>query len=220
MAMLVQTSEAPVKAEKPPRKKAAAKPESVWSTPGELSVDEWFELNSRDDGSRYELIDGSLIVSPAPSFKHQRLGDRLQNLLEDLLPQEMVAVTATGLLLDSKPGVIPDLMVVDKAPFEEGADVAQPEWVHLVAEIVSRSTTTTDRKIKPAKYAQAGIPHFWRIEMPPFQGQGNDRLPVVFTYSLNEEGDYQLTHRIAAGTVTDLTEPCKLTLDPADLATI
>lgn len=73
MAMLVQTSEAPVKARKPHRKATST---SVWSTPGQLGVDEWFELNSRDDGSRYELIDGSLIVSPAPPFKHRRLGDR------------------------------------------------------------------------------------------------------------------------------------------------
>ncbi|MEV0418771.1 Uma2 family endonuclease [Streptosporangium canum] len=219
MAMLVQTSEAPVKAKKP-HKKAAPEPASFWATPGELSVDEWFELNSRDDGSRYELIDGSLIVSPAPPFRHQRLGDRLQNLLESLSPEEMVPVTATGLLLDRKPGVIPDLMVVDKAPFEEGADIAQPEWVRLVVEIVSKSATATDRRIKHAKYAEAGIPHFWRIEMRPFRGQGNDELPVIFTYALDENGEYQLTHRVSAGTTADFTEPFKVTLDPAELGRI
>ncbi|ACZ85206.1 Uma2 family endonuclease [Streptosporangium roseum] len=219
MAMLVQTSEAPVKAKKP-HKKAAPKSTSFWDTPGELSVDEWFELNSRDDGSRYELIDGSLIVSPAPPFRHQRLGDRLQNLLESMSPEGMVPVTATGLLLDRKPGVIPDLMVVDKAPFEEGADIAQPEWVHLVVEIVSKSTTATDRRIKHAKYAEAGIPHFWRIEMRPFRGQGNDELPVIFTYVLDENGEYQLTHRISAGTTADFTEPFKVTLDPTTLGRI
>ncbi|MFJ2030993.1 Uma2 family endonuclease [Streptosporangium sp. NPDC087985] len=220
MAMPVQTSEAPVKAKKPHRKKAAPTSDSIWGTPGELTVDEWFELNSRDDGSRYELVDGSLIVSPAPSFRHQRLGDRLQNLLESFSPEEMVPVTATGLLLDRKPGVIPDLMVVDKAPFEEGADIAQPEWVHLVVEIVSKSTTATDRRIKHAKYAEAGIPHFWRIEMRPFRGQGNDELPVIFTYVLDENGEYQLTHRVSAGATADFTEPFKVMLDPAALAEI
>ncbi|MFF0306407.1 Uma2 family endonuclease [Streptosporangium sp. NPDC004379] len=220
MAMLVQTSEAPVKANKPHRKKAAPKRNGLWSTPGELSVDEWFELNSRDDGSRYELIDGSLIVSPAPPFRHQRLGDRLQTYLESVAPEDMVAVTATGLILDRKPGVIPDVMLVEKKPFSEGAEVAQPEWVHLVVEIVSRSTTATDRRLKPSKYAEAGIPHFWRIEMLPFQGQGNERLPIVFTYELDEDGGYRLVHRVAAGGVAELTEPCKLTLDPAGLARI
>ncbi|MEV4243002.1 Uma2 family endonuclease [Streptosporangium canum] len=219
MAMLVQTSEAPVKAKKP-HKKAAPKSASFWATPGELSVDEWFELNSRDDGSRYELIDGSLIVSPPPPAQHQWIGDNLRMLLHESLPEELAAITASGMLLDGKPGAIPDVIMVERQPLREGAKVARPEWVRLVVEIVSRSTTATDRRIKPVKYAEAGIPHFWRIEMLPFQGQGNDRLPVVFTYSLNEEGGYQLTHRIAAGTTTDLTEPCKLTLDPATLAAI
>ncbi|MBB2912213.1 Uma2 family endonuclease [Streptosporangium becharense] len=218
MAMLMQTSEAPVKARKP-HKKAAPKT-SVWETPGELSVEEWFELNSRDDGGRYELIDGSLIVSPAPPFRHQRIGDRLQTYLETMAPEEMIPVTATGLLLDHKPGVIPDLMVVELAPFEDGAEVALPEWVHLVVEIVSKSTTATDRTVKHAKYAEAGIPHFWRVEMRPFRGQGSDELPVIFTYSLDEAGEYQLIHRVAAGTTVDLTEPFKLTLDPAALSQI
>ncbi|GAA2853953.1 Uma2 family endonuclease [Streptosporangium fragile] len=222
MAMLVQTSEAPVKARKPPKKphKKATPKTNVWETPGELSVDEWFELNSRDDGGRYELIDGSLIVSPAPPFRHQRIGDRLQTYLETVAPEEMIPVTATGLLLDRKPGVIPDLMVVELAPFEEGAEVAQPEWVHLVVEIVSKSTTATDRAVKHVKYAEAGIPHFWRIEMKPFRGQGSDELPVIFTYTLDENSEYQLIHRIAAGTTVDLIEPFKLTLGPAALGRI
>lgn len=224
--MLVQTSEAPVKAKKPakkppkkPRKQAAPKT-AIWETPGELSLDEWSELNSRDDGGRYELIDGSLIVSPAPPFRHQRIGDRLQTYLETVTPENLIPVTATGLLLDRKPGVIPDLMVVEAAPFEEGAEVAQPEWVHLVVEIVSRSTTATDRTIKHAKYAEAGIPHFWRIEMKSFRGQGSDELPVIFTYALDENCEYQLIHRVAAGTTVELTEPFKLTLDPATLGRV
>ncbi|MEU8035793.1 Uma2 family endonuclease [Streptosporangium sp. NPDC049078] len=218
--MLVQTSEAPLKAKKPtkkPRRKTAAPKTAIWETPGELSLDEWSELNSRDDGGRYELIDGSLIVSPAPPFRHQRIGDRLQTYLETVTPEDLIPVTATGLLLDRKPGVIPDLMVVEAAPFEEGAEVAQPEWVHLVVEIVSRSTTATDRIIKHAKYAEVGIPHFWRVEMKSFRGQGSDDLPVIFTYALDENGEYQLIHRVAAGTTVDLTEPFKLTLDPATL---
>ncbi|MFF5110757.1 Uma2 family endonuclease [Streptosporangium sp. NPDC000509] len=220
MAMLAQTSEAPLKAKKPtkkPRQKTAAPKTAIWETPGELSLDEWSELNSRDDGGRYELVDGSLIVSPAPPFRHQRIGDRLQTYLETVAPEDLIPVTATGLLLDRKPGVIPDLMVVEAAPFEKGAEVAQPEWVHLVVEIVAGFTTATDRIIKHAKYAEVGIPHFWRIEMKSFRGQGSDELPVIFTYALDENGEYQLIHRVAAGTTVDLTEPFKLTLDPATL---
>ncbi|MEZ0072234.1 hypothetical protein [Planotetraspora sp. GP83] len=41
---------------------------------------------------------------------------------------------------------------------------------------------------------------------------------MIFNYRLDEEGRYQLTHRVGAGTTITLTEPFKLTLDPAALA--
>ncbi|MFF5211844.1 Uma2 family endonuclease [Streptosporangium sp. NPDC000396] len=107
-----------------------------------------------------------------------------------------------------------------EATQEGGAEVGDPKQVHVVAEITLASTASTDRIIKPAKYAAAGIPHFWRIEMRPFRGQGNDALPVVFTYTLDENGEYQLVHRVSAGMTADLTEPFKLRLDPAALGRI
>ncbi|GAA3124243.1 Uma2 family endonuclease [Streptosporangium carneum] len=215
--MLAQTSEAPVKARKPHKK---ATSESVWSTPGQLGVDEWFELDSRDDGSRYELIDGSLVVPPPPPAQHQWIGDNLRTLLQSSLPEGLAAITASGLLLNDAPGVIPDVIVVERKPLRDDAKAAKPEWVRLVVEIVSESTTATDRRTKPAKYAEVGIPHFWRVEMLPFNGQGNEQLPIVFTYSLDEGGVYQLTHRIATGMEIDLVDPWKLTLAPASLAAI
>ncbi len=220
--MPVQTSEAPVKAKKPVKKpqSTAVPAANFWETPGELGIDEWFELNSRDDGGRYELIDGSLIVSPAPSAQHQWIGDRLRRFLEDAAPKELTVVTGTGLLLDSRPGVIPDVMVVERKPIRDGAQVVDPEWAHLVVKIVSRSTTAVDQIIKPAKYAEAGIPHFWRVEMKPFRGQGSDELPVIFTYALDENGEYRLIHRVATGTTVNLTEPFTFRVDPEALSRI
>ncbi|MFC0861312.1 Uma2 family endonuclease [Sphaerimonospora cavernae] len=211
--MPARTAEASMEADESP---ATTSP---WHTPGELSVEEWFELNERaGDGSRYELINGSLIVSPAPLPRHQLIGDNLRSVLQDAVPEDLVAITAVGLLLDGRPGVIPDVTVVERQPIRDGATVARPDWVRLAVEIVSKSTTAMDRMVKPAKYAEAGIPYFWRVEMSPFRGQAGDRLPVVFTYRLDEDGQYQLTHRIGAGASIVLTEPFKVTVDPAALA--
>ncbi|GLW08547.1 hypothetical protein Misp01_36770 [Microtetraspora sp. NBRC 13810] len=215
MAMPAQTSEAPVNADKP-----AGRPFTLWQTPGELSVDEWIELNAHGDGSRYELIDGSLIVSPAPPPQHQWIGDNLRQLLHTAIGDELAAITATGVLLDDSPGVIPDVIVVERQPIRDGARLISSGWVHLAVEIVSKSTTVTDRRVKPIKYAESGIPHFWRIEMLPFRGQMNRRLPVIYTYALDKETGYQLTHQVAAGETVELTDPFKLTLDPAKLAEI
>jgi Uma2 family endonuclease len=213
MAMPARIPEAPVKANEG---RARTSP---WRVPGELSVEEWFDLNEQaSDGSRYELIDGSLIVSPAPLPMHQWIGDNLRSLLQEAAPEDVLAITATGLLLEDRPGVIPDVMVVDRRPLRDGALVVRPEWVRLVVEIVSKSTTMTDRVVKPAKYAEARIPCFWRVETLPFRGQATDRLPVVFTHRLDEDGQYQLTHRIGAGVSMAVTEPFKVTLDPGALA--
>ncbi len=131
-----------------------------------------------------------------------------------------MVVTGTGLLLDSRPGVIPDVMVVERKPIRDGARVVDPEWAHLVVEIVPRSTTAMDRVVKPVKYAEAGTPHFRRVETKPFRGQGADELPVIFTYTLDENDDYQLVHRVATGTTVDLTQPFAFRVDPEALSGI
>ncbi|MEU6408522.1 Uma2 family endonuclease [Microbispora sp. NPDC046933] len=213
--MPARSTEAPMQAHE------ARAARSPWRVPGELGVEEWFELNAQaDDGSRYELIDGSLIVSPAPLPMHQWIGDNLRAALQEAAPRDLVVITATGLLLDGRPGVIPDVMAVERQPIREGASVVRPEWVRLVVEIVSRSTTMTDRVVKPAKYAEAGIPCFWRVETHPFRGQAADRLPVVLTHRLDENGQYQLTHRVGAGEAVAVAEPFKVTVDPEALARV
>lgn len=182
------------------------------------TVDEWIALNEdAPDGSRYELVDGSVLMSPAPSMGHQLAGDRLARILTDGAPRGLLPVTATGIAMGDRTALIPDILVVDLAAFADGAKVPDPSQVHLVVEIVSPSTTTTDRTLKPAKYAAAGIPHFWRLEMVRFRGLGIDRLPVLFTYALDADREYRLTRRLAAGTAAKIEEPFPVTLDPADL---
>jgi Uma2 family endonuclease len=182
------------------------------------TVDEWIALNEESpDGSRYELVDGSVLMSPPPSMQHQFAGDELRALLHAAAPSELIAVTASGVPMGDRTGLIPDVLVVERAAFAGGAKMPDPAQVHLVVEIVSPSTTTTDRTLKPAKYAAAGIPHFWRLETARFRGLGIDRLPVLFTYVLDDEGGYQLTRRLAAGTKARIDEPFPVELDPAAL---
>lgn len=65
----------------------------------------------------------------------------------------------------------------------EAADAA------LVLEVVSPESDERDRDTKPRKYAAAGIPHFWRVEMT-----GTDDHPVVYVYELDRvTGGYAVT---------------------------
>jgi Uma2 family endonuclease len=50
--------------------------------------------------------------------------------------------------------------------------------VLLAVEVVSPDSEERDRKRKPQLYAEAGIPHFWRVE-------NNSRRPTVYVYELD-----------------------------------
>src|SRR5678809_1514286 len=67
-----------------------------------------------DDGNRYEVIDGELFVTPAPSFRHQRAVLRLAQILGDYLDRERVGylvIAPADVTFSKKRGVQPDLFV-------------------------------------------------------------------------------------------------------------
>lgn len=66
-------------------------------------------LDMPDDGNRYEVIDGDLIVSPASAFHHRKVADRLCRLLEDAAPGGVEVVTAVAVRCgDDSLGPVPD----------------------------------------------------------------------------------------------------------------
>lgn len=105
------------------------------------TVDDLGELP--DDGYRYELIDGALLVSPPPELPHQYLTGRLVAVLLAQLPEPYRAAPAPGLYFDARNYRIPD--------------------------VVSPGSVRMDRVAKPAQYASGGIPHLWRVELDPLE---------------------------------------------------
>ncbi|HEV2088655.1 MAG TPA: Uma2 family endonuclease [Cryptosporangiaceae bacterium] len=178
------------------------------------SLDDLFAMP--DDGSRYEVLDGQLIVSPAPSVRHQVVGDRLRTLLAERAPSGVLVVTAAAVRCgDDSPAMIPDI-VVAQGPLDSVGRQFDASAVLAVVEVVSPSTRRTDRVTKPAVYAAAGIPTFWRVELDSFRGEADDELPLVLVYRLNGE-TYELVTRLPAGTPGTVSVPYPLRLDPAAL---
>ncbi|MEV2219068.1 Uma2 family endonuclease [Nocardia vinacea] len=169
-----------------------------------------------ENGLRYEVLNGQLIVSPVPTPRHQSLIARLIRALEVALPPGCVVLAGVGVLVgDDEP--IPDLIVVT-GPIRWDDRGVPVEQVKLVVEVVSESTALQDRMVKLALYAAAGIPNYWRIEIAPFSGQlMSERLPVLFTHLLGAEETYEQTHRVAAGEAVTLRSPFEFTVDPASL---
>ncbi|HEY9483388.1 MAG TPA: Uma2 family endonuclease [Micromonosporaceae bacterium] len=185
------------------------------SATGPWTLDDWWALNESSAGSRYELIDGGLLVSPPPTYAHQWAGDALCRVLLAAAKPDFRVATAVGVTLaDGDSALIPDIVVARREPML--APTIPIALVSLVVEIVSPSSRVTDRRSKPAIFAAAGVPHFWRVELLPFTDQGSDVLPVLFAYAL-DGGEYRLTHRVGAGTRAALTEPFPVAVDPAEL---
>ncbi|MBY8857818.1 Uma2 family endonuclease [Nocardia sp. CA2R105] len=169
-----------------------------------------------ENGMRYEVLNGQLVVNAAPKPRHQRLIKWLDRTLDDVAPKGYFSIAGVGVLIgEDEP--IPDLVVgVGDIPMDDrGIPVSQ---VVLAVEVVSASTTMQDRLVKPLLYAEAGIPNYWRIEINPFKGRlpGED-LPVLFAYARGDDGEYQLTNRVAAGTSVTFKSPFEFAVDPAAL---
>jgi Uma2 family endonuclease len=121
-----------------------------------------------DDGRRYEVVDGHLVVTPPPSQAHQLVGNRLLGQLRDPCPPEWEVVLEFAVPLGSD-GRVPDLAVVRRRTLDSSATPYPqgPAEFGLVVEVTSRSTRKTDLFAKPGEYAEAGIPLFWRVEREP-----------------------------------------------------
>ena len=114
------------------------------------------------DGNRYELIDGRVHVTPAPSPRHQRVSKRLQRFLEDYFEASdrgEVFNAPIDVILTHHDVVQPDLVVVtDPSQVSERAVEGAPT---LVVEVLSPSTTAYDRTTKAQRYAALGVAHYW-----------------------------------------------------------
>ncbi|RJO76442.1 Uma2 family endonuclease [Nocardia panacis] len=169
-----------------------------------------------ENGLRYEVLHGQLVVTPAPSPRHQVMVHTLGRALVEALPDEYELGVGIGVLIgEDEP--IPDLIVTSSAidPDDSGVPAEQ---VVLAVEVVVEATAVTDRMIKPVVYAEAGVPYFWRCEIHPFkQSLPGELPPVLFTYVLGPEGSYELTHRISVGETATVCTPFEFTLDPAIL---
>jgi Uma2 family endonuclease len=114
-----------------------------------------------DDGKRYEVLEGGLLVTPAPNIPHQRASKRLLRQLEDYFePRGLGEVfdAPVDVILSDHDIVQPDLVVAPPERISKRAIEGPPM---LVVEILSPSTERTDRISKGRRYAALGVPHYW-----------------------------------------------------------
>lgn len=114
-----------------------------------------------DDGHKYELLDGTLIVSPAPGLPHQRVAIVLAMLLELACPEDLVVFPNVNVRLDKATALEPDVVVA------RPSDPGGPRLVGpplLVAEILSPDSALRDLNLKLAAYERYGVPCYWVVD--------------------------------------------------------
>ncbi|MDB1087241.1 Uma2 family endonuclease [Streptomyces sp. ACA25] len=158
-----------------------AQPQHQWPVPPPdgYTVDDLLTLP--DLPPHTELIDGSLVfVSPQRDF-HSVVMYMLEAGLRSTVPRDLRVRREMTVELDRRNAPEPDVLVVRAEAVTGRRQVRyRAADVVLAVEVVSPDSESRDRDTKPRKYAAAGIPHFWLVEMG-----GPADHPVVHVYELD-----------------------------------
>ncbi len=159
---------------------------------------------------RFEIVDGGLHMTPPPSIRHDGIWLRLRDLIRDVVPAGYVVHGPSAVDLDPS-YLIPDLVVLRSEAVRSDRNLLRVAETLLVVEVVSPGSVSADRILKPVKYAEAGIPHFWRIEIQP-------ELSLT-AYALPDGGDvYTEAGTWTAGQTATIRAPFRVDIDVAELA--
>ncbi|MFI1578653.1 Uma2 family endonuclease [Embleya sp. NPDC020630] len=172
-------------------------------------------LEIHADGWRVELLDGALMMSPAPSRRHQMVSRRLAMLLEaaaedagvDCVVYENINVRHDNDFTQ------PDVVVVEGAVARAGEKSDEddiwldPEHVLLAVEIVSPGQAGRDSVDKLKKYASWGIEYYWVLEP-------NDSVLEGFEL---RDGAYSSVARVEGAHAAMPPAPFEVTVRPDEL---
>lgn len=120
-----------------------------------------------DDGNRYELFDGELLVTPSPGPPHQIAVTVLWEALSPFCKAHRLGRVMTSpadLQLGGEQLSQPDLFVLPFLPDDRRSWSAMPNPI-LVIEILSPQSARYDRIVKPRRFQRAGIPEYWVVDL-------------------------------------------------------
>jgi Uma2 family endonuclease len=176
---------------------------------GAWTLEDLYDLP--EDGNRYEILDGRLLVTPAPYSSHVYANQELTNLLTRQVPPHLY-VASTGMGVTIRAGrsyLIPDLVVVPRAMFATDRATADRTDVLLAVEVLSPGNPRRDLITKRRAYAGAGIPQYWIVD---------HRKRTMSVLTLDGSGEHYVEAAVLRpGEPWKTDDPFPLTLDVAEI---
>lgn len=171
--------------------------EAVPGWEGGWTVEDYMAL---DEEQRHELIRGRLVVTPSPSFAHQRTNYELGRIIGNHITDEDLGVCVEApadVVLADDTVLQPDFLFVAKDRFPDLYDghslTGAPD---LVVEVLSPGTVKRDRIQKMDLYGEGGVE--WLLLVDP-----EARFVEVFRLE-DESGKYRRDDRAADDDVLTL----------------
>ena len=121
-----------------------------------------------DDGNRYEVIDGELHVTPAPSLDHQEAVARLYRILAPYVEAQrcgFLFISPADVTFSPARGVQPDLFVMPRIGERRPRTFGEVGRLLLAVEVLSPSTARWDRVNKRSVYRQQNVPEYWIVDL-------------------------------------------------------
>jgi Uma2 family endonuclease len=158
-----------------------------------------------DDGHRYELVDGVLVVSPWPKRSHQRAVYRLWRLLDEACTPEFEVLGAPfDVVLADDTVLIPDILVARRGDLTERYLATAPA---LAIEVLSPSTRRFDLMLKRSRFEAAGAQAYWVVDPDE---------PSLIAWELLD-GSYAEVAHVAANEPYQARWPFPVTVVPGGL---
>ncbi|HMF55895.1 MAG TPA: Uma2 family endonuclease [Pyrinomonadaceae bacterium] len=157
-----------------------------------------------DDGNRYELFEGEIFVSRAPSLSHQRILANLLTLIRNYLEQNPIGevLPTPGVIFDEFDSAIPDIVFITNRQVKNiGSGERILEAPALAIEIVSpgKENARRDREVKRQVYGKFGVREYW-IANPELRALEIYRLKRhTLTLAATHTNDDEITTPVLPG---------------------
>jgi Uma2 family endonuclease len=147
-------------------------------------------LNTPDDGNRYEILDGELIVSAAPVKRHQRmLYLLLLAFASHIEPRHLghLYFAPVDVMFGTSNVVEPDLIFIRRDRLHIYQDRVVTGAPDIILEALSPTSRVRDLNVKFKLYETAGVPEYWVAD---------PETPGLMLFVLNASGRYEQVHPV------------------------